>query len=166
MGSVTAVTINRGPGHSPPLSRFEILSSDLEPGLCILIWSLTNLSFVEFLNTANTQLLQEENTVNLVLGRRLAVVAVLLAMFALPLTSFAADAAADLYKSKCAMCHGTDGKKMAGTREFASPEVQKMTDAELAATITNGKPPKMPAYKGKLTDDQIKDIVKYVRTLK
>ena len=164
--SVTAVTINRGPGHSPPPSRFEILSSDLEQGLRILIWSLTNLAFVEFLNIAKCRTSSGGNTVNLLLGKRLAVVAVLLAMFALPLTSFAADAAADLYKSKCAMCHGTDGKKMAGTREFASPEVQKMTDAELAATISNGKPPKMPAYKGKLTDDQIKDMVKYVRTLK
>ena len=102
----------------------------------------------------------------LVFGKRLAVVAVILAMLALPLTSFAADAAADVYKSKCAMCHGTDGKKMAGTKEFASPDIQKMSDADLAATITNGKPPKMPAFKGKLTDDQIKDLAKYVRTLK
>lgn len=103
---------------------------------------------------------------NLVFGKRLAVVAVILAMLALPLASFAADAAADVYKSKCAMCHGTDGKKMAGTKEFASPDIQKMSDADLAATITNGKPPKMPAFKGKLTDDQIKDLAKYVRTLK
>lgn len=103
---------------------------------------------------------------NLVFGKRLAVMVVVLAMLALPFTSFAADTAADLYKSKCAMCHGTDGKKMAGTKEFASPDVQKMSDADLVATITNGKPPKMPAYKGKLTDDQIKDLAKYVRTLK
>lgn len=102
----------------------------------------------------------------LVSGKKLAVVVLVLAMLALPLASFAADAAADVYKSKCAMCHGTDGKKMAGTKEFASPDVQKMSDADLIATITNGKPPKMPAYKGKLTDDQIKDLAKYVRTLK
>jgi mono/diheme cytochrome c family protein len=30
---------------------------------------------------------------------------------------------------------------------------------------TDGKA-KMPAYKGKLTDDQIKDLVKYVREMK
>jgi len=105
--------------------------------------------------------------VNLALGKRLAVMALVLAMLALPLASFAADEAADLYKSKCAMCHGPDGKgKMAGTKDLSSAEVQKLSDAELAATLTNGKPPKMPAYKGKLTDDQIKSLVKYVRTLK
>ncbi len=104
---------------------------------------------------------------NLALGRRLAVVFVLLGMLALPLASFAADDAADVYKSKCAMCHGPDGKgKMAGTKDLGSAEVQKMSDADLTATLTNGKPPKMPAYKGKLTDDQIKSLVKYVRAFK
>ncbi|MGC2324144.1 MAG: cytochrome c [Terriglobales bacterium] len=104
---------------------------------------------------------------NLALGRRLAVVFVLLGMLALPLASFAADDAADVYKSKCAMCHGPDGKgKMAGTKDLGSADVQKMSDADLTATLTNGKPPKMPAYKGKLTDDQIKSLVKYVRAFK
>jgi len=105
--------------------------------------------------------------VNLVSGKRLAVVAVVLAMLALPLASFAADAAADLFKSKCAMCHGPDGKgKMAGTKDLGSAEVQKASDADLTATITKGKPPKMPAYDSKLTADQIKSLVAYVRTLK
>jgi mono/diheme cytochrome c family protein len=42
--------------------------------------------------------------------------------------------------------------------------VQKQTDAELTATITNGKN-KMPAYKGKLDDAQIKQLVGFVREL-
>jgi len=105
--------------------------------------------------------------VNQIPGRKLAIVAVALAMLALPLASFAADTAADVYKSKCAMCHGPDGKgKMAGTKDLSSAEVQGASDADLTATITNGKPPKMPSYKGKLTDDQIKDLVKYIRSLK
>jgi len=105
--------------------------------------------------------------VNLVFGKRLAVVAVVVAMLALPLASFAADQAADLFKSKCAMCHGPDGKgKMAGTKDLGSAEVQKASDADLTATITKGKPPKMPAYEGKLTADQIKSLVAYVRTFK
>lgn len=104
---------------------------------------------------------------NLVFGKRLAVVAVVLAMLALPLASFAADQAADLFKSKCAMCHGPDGKgKMAGTKDLGSAEVQKASDADLTATITKGKAPKMPAYDGKLTADQIKSLVAFVRTLK
>jgi len=102
-----------------------------------------------------------------VFGKRLAVVAVVLAMLALPLASFAADQAADLFKSKCAMCHGPDGKgKMAGTKDLGSAEVQKASDADLTAAITKGKPPKMQAYEGKLTADQIKSLVAYVRTFK
>ena len=103
----------------------------------------------------------------LTLSKKLAVVVMALAILALPLASFAADAAADVFKSKCAMCHGPDGKgKMAGTKDLGSAEVQKASDADLTATITNGKPPKMPPYKGKLTDDQIKSLVAYVRTFK
>src|SRR5260370_29526567 len=71
------------------------------------------------------------------------------------------------YKAKCAMCHGPDGKgetatgKMMKAKDFASDEVQKMTDADLADTISKGKG-KMPAYKT-LTPDQVKDLVAYVR---
>jgi len=105
--------------------------------------------------------------VNLALGKRLAVVAVVLAMLALPLASFAADQAADIFKSKCAMCHGPDGKgKMAGTKDLGSAEVQKASDADLTTAISKGKPPKMPANEGKLTADQIKSLVAYVRTFK
>ena len=42
--------------------------------------------------------------------------------------------------------------------------MQKQTDAELAAIITDGKSP-MPAYKGKVTDAQIKELVTYLRGL-
>jgi cytochrome c6 len=93
-------------------------------------------------------------------------VALLLAM-ALPA---AADDAAALYKSKCQVCHGADGKgsptgvKM-GAKDFHSPEVAKQTDAELIKVTKEGKG-KMPKYDGKLTDDQIKELVKYIRSLK
>jgi mono/diheme cytochrome c family protein len=78
----------------------------------------------------------------------------------------AADAAAD-YKAKCAACHGADGmgKPAMGTKDFGSADIQKMSDADLTAAITSGKG-KMPAYKGKLTDAQISDLVKYIRSFK
>ena len=78
----------------------------------------------------------------------------------------AADAAAD-YKAKCAMCHGADGmgKASLGTKDLGSADIQKMSDADLTTAITAGKG-KMPPYKGKLTDAQITDLVKYIRTLK
>ncbi len=81
----------------------------------------------------------------------------------------AQDAAAT-YKTKCTMCHGADGKgdtpagKKMGAHDFASPEVLKMSDAELTQILEKGKN-KMPGYAGKLKDSEIKDLVAYVRTL-
>lgn len=85
-------------------------------------------------------------------------------------SAFAGDGAA-VYKAKCASCHGADGagqtaigKKM-NLRDLGSPEVQKQTDAELYAWTADGKG-KMPAYKGKLSDAEIKALVAFMRTLK
>lgn len=76
-------------------------------------------------------------------------------------------AAEATYKAKCAMCHGADGKgkESMKTRDLGSADVQKQTDAELTNIITNGKPPKMPAYKT-MSPDQVKDMVAYIRSLK
>ena len=93
-------------------------------------------------------------------------VALLAAMVALPMAA-SAESGADVYKAKCAMCHGADAKgKMAGTHDWTSADVQKMSDADLTKMIVDGKPPKMPAQKGKLTDAQVKDMVAYIRSLK
>ena len=77
-----------------------------------------------------------------------------------------ADAGAD-FKAKCAICHGANGEGKAAmkTRDFASADVQKQSDAELTDIITKGKE-KMPSYDGKLSKDQIGDLVKWIRTLK
>ncbi len=81
-----------------------------------------------------------------------------------------ADDSPSLYKAKCEMCHSADGSggtpagKALKARDFASPEVKSETDAQLTEILTNGKN-KMPAYKGKLTDDQIKGLVAYIREL-
>jgi cytochrome c6 len=82
----------------------------------------------------------------------------------------AADDAAALYKSKCQVCHGADGKgspagQKMGAKDFQSPEVAKQSDADLIKVTKEGKG-KMPKYDGKLTDDQIKQLIKYIRSLK
>jgi mono/diheme cytochrome c family protein len=82
-----------------------------------------------------------------------------------------AQDAAGLYKSKCAACHGPDGTgnipmgKSLGVTDLTSADVQKQTDAQLTDSIANGKGKKMPAYKGKLTDDQITGLVGFIREL-
>jgi len=49
-------------------------------------------------------------------------------------------------------------------RDLRSADVQKQTDEELTAWIANGKGA-MPAYKDKLTSDQIKQLVEFIRQL-
>jgi cytochrome c6 len=88
----------------------------------------------------------------------------LAAVLSFPLTARAQDASESLYKAKCAMCHGADGKKVAA-HDLQSADVQKESDADLAAVITNGKPPKMPAYKS-LKPEEVKGLVAYTRSLK
>jgi cytochrome c6 len=97
--------------------------------------------------------------------QRIALFSFLLALALPPMA--AAQGGADTYKAKCAMCHGADGagKASMGTKDLGSADIQKMSDVDLTSDITNGKG-KMPAYKGKLTDAQIKDLVSYIRTLK
>ncbi len=76
----------------------------------------------------------------------------------------------DLYKSKCQGCHGAQGKASAigknlGAKDFQDPDVIKMSQKDLTTTITDGKN-KMPPYKGKLTDSQIKALAKYIKEMK
>ena len=93
---------------------------------------------------------------------------VLILAVALAPAVFAADGAA-VYKAKCASCHGADGKgqsplgKKMGLRDLGSPEVQKQTDKELYDWTAIGKG-KMPGYKDKLTDEEIKALVAHMRT--
>ena len=96
-------------------------------------------------------------------------VAVLLVM-TFPMALSAADGAA-VYKAKCASCHAPDGsgqspmgKKM-NLRDLGSPEVQAQTDKELHAWTADGKG-KMPAYKSKLSKEEINALVAHMRTMK
>jgi mono/diheme cytochrome c family protein len=74
--------------------------------------------------------------------------------------AFAQGAGAATYKAKCQTAAGKSMKAL----PFNSPELKKASTASLIASVTNGKG-KMPAYAGKLTDAQIKEVVEYVRTL-
>jgi mono/diheme cytochrome c family protein len=84
--------------------------------------------------------------------------------------AFSQATGADTYKAKCAMCHGADGlaatpmAKSMKVLSFKAPAMVKVPDAQFIASTTNGKG-KMPAYKGKLSDGQIKDVVSFIRTL-
>ena len=85
-------------------------------------------------------------------------------------TPLAAQDGPTLFKTKCAMCHGADGKgetpmgKKLNIRDLGSPEVQKQTDAELTTIISKGKG-RMPPFEGKLTAEQIGQVLAHIREL-
>lgn len=97
-------------------------------------------------------------------------------LIAAPFSLRAADAKAN-WASNCAQCHGPSGKgdtkmgKMLNAMDLTDPKKQSsFTDAQAATAIKdgikqNGKTT-MKAFGGKLSDEEIKALVAYVRTLK
>ncbi len=80
-----------------------------------------------------------------------------------------AQSGADIYKTKCQMCHGAAGLADSGAgkamkvKPATDPEVKKMSEAQMVDAVRKGMG-KMQPYKDKLTDAQIKDAVAYFRT--
>jgi cytochrome c6 len=72
----------------------------------------------------------------------------------------------DPYLKHCASCHGERGEsKMLGVPNFSRGEVViSSTDPMLLHTIKRGKGT-MPGYQGILKDQEILDIIAYLRTL-
>jgi mono/diheme cytochrome c family protein len=85
-------------------------------------------------------------------------------------TILAQNSGADTFKAQCQVCHGVDGQgntpvgKAMGVHPYNDPDVRKLSNANLAVIVKNGKN-KMPAFGGKLTDAQIKDLLIYIHTL-
>jgi mono/diheme cytochrome c family protein len=94
----------------------------------------------------------------------------------LTVTDAVVAAGRKLYSSKCARCHGPEGK---GNGQDANPVYQKemnLTDAARASLnpdgvvfykVWNGRSsPKMPVFSRELTNEQVWAIVAYVQTLR
>jgi len=77
----------------------------------------------------------------------------------------------ELFRMNCAVCHGPDGKGVAQVRiamaalpDFTSRAFQSSRDsAQLSISILDGKGTLMPPWRSKLTPDQARDLVSYVR---
>ncbi len=80
-------------------------------------------------------------------------------------------AAADgkiLYDTKCAQCHGKDGVAKPpgkGSRNFNDPAFQGSATEESIAKVTSEGKGKMPPYRAKLSDEQIRAVAAHVKTL-
>src|SRR3954453_19615667 len=84
--------------------------------------------------------------------------------------SAAPPSGADIFKAKCATCHGLDGSgstpmgQRMKVRDLRSADVQKQTDEQLTAIITNGKPP-MPGYGKTLAAADTSQLVAFLRSI-
>ena len=82
--------------------------------------------------------------------------------------TLAQGAGEETYKANCQMCHGERGAadtpagKAMGAKSFKGPELPKMSNAAVMAIIKNGSG-RMPAFKDRLTDGQIKDVLTFIR---
>lgn len=92
----------------------------------------------------------------------------MIAIMAAATLTLAQGPGASVYKTKCQSCHGAAGApspamaKAMGVKPIS--EVKGTPEAKMIAITTNGAG-KMPAFKGKLTDAQIKDSVSFFRSL-
>ena len=82
-----------------------------------------------------------------------------------------AEGRSETFLTYCAQCHGEDGTgnteegKKKGARNFTNAKWQaSVDDARLIKSITKGHD-KMPAFGKKLSEDEIKALVKEVRSL-
>src|SRR5436853_6041080 len=76
-----------------------------------------------------------------------------------------------VYLDKCSVCHGEDGRgqtakgKKLKVKDVRSPEVQKMSEAEMLAVVLKGKGQDMDAFEKDLGADMCKKITAYMRGL-
>ena len=77
-----------------------------------------------------------------------------------------------VYDRSCKNCHGATGEANPAIAKMfkveianlGSPEVQKMSDAEIGKIITEGKGKMQPIRS--VTGKSVEDVVAYIRTLK
>lgn len=81
-------------------------------------------------------------------------------------------AARDIFKQNCVGCHkedGSGGEKVLDNGDkikvpsYKSPGAMNATDDKLYNYIANGEEGEMPAFKGKLTEEQMRGLVKFIR---
>lgn len=98
-------------------------------------------------------------------------------VFAVPLAHAAAASARENFQKHCVDCHGGDGRaqtrlgRKSGAKDLTDRQrMAKLTDEEVFRTIKFGRKnnkgeEKMDAFKDGLSDQEITELVAFVRTL-
>jgi len=66
------------------------------------------------------------------------------------------------FASICGLCHADGGRKSGYGPKLMGTE---RTDSEIFNRIKNGKPGRMAAFGGRFKDDEIRELIKYIRGL-
>lgn len=88
--------------------------------------------------------------------------------------SGSADKGEAIYQAHCVRCHGTHGDGrgpdakdlVVAPQDFHEPQSRDRSDFELLVAISNGvlfSP--MHSFRGKLTDEQMLDVLSYIRAI-
>jgi mono/diheme cytochrome c family protein len=90
-----------------------------------------------------------------------------------PTVADIAAAGRKLYNQNCAACHRPSGKggkmefegKTIDPEDLTSEKMKKMADDKMYGYIVDGLPDEgMPAFKEKLKEAEVREVVKYIRT--
>ncbi len=71
----------------------------------------------------------------------------------------------EIYQAHCETCHGSDGRSLEpGTPDFSQGEALFRPDSDLVRALREGRGI-MPAYRGMLSDAELRNVIAYVRSL-
>lgn len=76
----------------------------------------------------------------------------------------------EIFEQQCVGCHGSDGRaqtdmgKKVQAADLTSGAVQQQSDSQLEKVIKGGKK-KMPSFDQKLSDDEVRAVIAYIRQL-
>jgi mono/diheme cytochrome c family protein len=79
--------------------------------------------------------------------------------------------APEVYLDKCSVCHAQDGSgntakgRKLKVKNLRSPEVQKLSEAEMTDIVAKGKGKDMDGFEKELGSDMVKQLVTYYRSL-
>ncbi len=77
------------------------------------------------------------------------------------------EAGRELFESNCAMCHGQDASGMMGIHPSLRGANERLSLEGVEVTIRKGRDtmPPMPSFEGRLSQEEIDDVVAYLDTL-
>ena len=71
----------------------------------------------------------------------------------------------DVYDLHCQTCHGMDGQAIEpGVPDFSRGESLYAPDVDLVRVLRDGDG-HLPSYRGLLSDEELRDVIAYIRTL-